>query len=203
MVLRGANMIISNRTIKDKLQNYANKNNKISRDIKEGKLFKIIKGLYETNLNTPSYLLASSIYGPSYISLEYALSLYGLIPERVETVTCATFGKRKVKQYNTQFGVFTYRDIPKLVYNEEIVLKINDGYSYQIATPEKAICDKLYTLNPLNNYDCLENILYNDLRIDKEELFKLDVEKIEKLSLLYHSTNVSLFAKYMRRFINE
>lgn len=196
-------MIITNKLAKFNLIDYSNKNNKISRDIKDGKLFKIITGLYETNPNTPGYLLAGSIYGPSYISFEYALSFYGLIPERVTTITCACFDKKKKKQYNTDFGVFTYRDIPVLVYPEEIILKEENNYSYQIATPEKALCDKLYTLAPLSNYSNLENMLFNDLRIDEDEFKKLDTNKIAKLSELYHSTNIDLLARYMRRNINE
>ena len=196
-------MIITNRVAKHNLMEYSNKNNKISRDIRDGKLFKITIGLYETNPNTPGYLLAGSIYGPSYISFEYALSYYGLIPERVTTITCATFDKKKKKQYNTDFGVFTYRDVPVLVYPEEIILKEENNYSYQIATPEKALCDKLYTLAPLDNYSNLENMLFNDLRIDVEGFNKLDASKIEKISELYHSTNVALLARYMRRNINE
>lgn len=196
-------MIITNKLAKFNLIDYSNKNNKISRDIKDGKLFKIITGLYETNPNTPGYLLAGSIYGPSYISFEYALSFYGLIPERVTTITCASFDKKKKKQYNTDFGVFTYRDIPVLVYPEEIILKEENNYSYQIATPEKALCDKLYTLAPLSNYSNLENMLFNDLRIDEDEFKKLDTNKIAKLSELYHSTNIDLLARYMRRNINE
>lgn len=97
MVESGENMIISSNAVKKNLSNYANKDNKISREIKDGKLFRIINGLYETDPNTPGYLLASSIYGPSYISFEYALSYYGLIPERVTTITCATFDKKKKK----------------------------------------------------------------------------------------------------------
>ena len=196
-------MIITNRVAKHNLMEYSNKNNKISRNIRDGKLFKITTGLYETNPNTPGYLLAGSIYGPSYISFEYALSYYGLIPERVTTITCATFDKKKKKQYDTDFGVFTYRDVPVLVYPEEIILKEENNYSYQIATPEKALCDKLYTLAPLDNYSNLENMLFNDLRIDEEEFNKLDVDKIKKLSELYHSTNVDLLARYIRRNIDE
>lgn len=203
MVLRGENMIITNKIAKQNLIDYSNKNNKISRDIKNGKLFKIITGLYETDPSTPGYLLANSIYGPSYISFEYALSFYGLIPERVTTITCATFDKKKKKQYNTDFGIFTYRDVPSLVYPEEIILKEENNYSYQIATPEKALCDKLYTLNPLYNYYNLENMLFNDLRIDEEEFYKLDINKIERLSNLYHSTNIDLLKKYIRRKMNE
>lgn len=196
-------MIITNDMAKNNLNNYSNKNNKISRDIKDGKLFRVITGLYETNPKTPGYLLAGSIYGPSYISFEYALSLYGLIPERVNVITCATFNKKKKKQYNTSFGTFTYRDIPEQVYPEEILLKEESNYSYQIATPEKALCDKLYTIKPLSNYSDLENMLFNDLRIDKDEFNKLDINKIIKLSNLYHSTNVNLLAKYLRRNLNE
>lgn len=196
-------MVITNKIAKSNLMSYSNKNNKISRDIRDGKLFKIITGLYETDPNTPGYLLAGSIYGPSYISFEYALSFYGLIPERVTTITCATFDKKKKKQYETDFGIFIYRDVPVLVYPEEIILKEENNYSYQIATPEKALCDKLYTLTPLNNYSNLENMLFNDLRIDEEGFNKLDVKKIEKLSGLYHSTNVDLLYRYMRRNCNE
>lgn len=196
-------MLISNDIAKNNYEEYLNKDTKLSREIRDGKLFRIINGLYETDPNTPGYLLASSIYGPSYISFEYALSYYGLIPERVTTITCATFDKKKRKEYITDFGVFTYRDVPSSVYSEEIILKEENNYSYQIATPEKALCDKLYTLSPLTNYSNLENMLFNDLRIDIEELNKMNVDKIEKLSELYHSTNVELLAKYMRRNKNE
>lgn len=196
-------MIITNDMAKYKLNNYSNKNNKISREIKKGKLFKIITGLYETDPNTPGYLLASSIYGPSYISFDFALSYYGLIPERVSTITCATFNKKKRKQYNTKFGVFTYKDVPSSVYPEEILLKQENNYSYQIATKEKALCDKLYSLKPLKNISNLENMLFNDLRIDIDEFKKINIKKIEKLSNLYHSTNVTLLLKYLRRNQNE
>ena len=196
-------MVITSEIAKNNLDEYSNKNTKLSRDVRDGKLYKIINGLYETDPNTPGYLLAGSIYGPSYISFEYAMSFYGLIPEKVTTVTCATFDKKKKKEYKTDFGVFTYRDIPLLAYPEEILLKEQDNYSYQMATPEKALCDKLYTLSPLNNYSNLENMLFTDLRIDEEEFNKLDVNKINCLSQLYHSTNVELLARYMRRNISE
>lgn len=203
MVLRGENMVITNDMAKGYLKEYSNKNNKINRDIKAGKLYKIITGLYETDPNTPGYLLAGCIYGPSYISFEYALAYYGLIPERVTTVTCATCNKKKKKQYITNFGVFTYKDIPQSVYPEEILLKVENNYSYQIATPEKALCDKLYTLKPLKTYNNLKIMLFSDLRIDEEEFSKLSIEKIAQLSKLYHSTNVTLLANYLRRNTNE
>lgn len=196
-------MIITNDAILKKLANYSNKNTKLAREVRDGKIIKIVNGLYETDSNTPGYLLAGSIYGPSYISFEYALSYYGMIPEKVTTITCATLAKKKKKKFNTPFGTFTYRDIPILAYPEEIILKEENNYSYQIASREKALCDKIYTLKPLKNYSNLEKMLFSDLRIDSENFNKLNIEKIEKLSNLYHSTNILLLAKYMRRNKNE
>lgn len=203
MIKSGENMIISNKIIKNNLNGYSNKNMKLSRDVRDGKLFRIINGLYETDSSTPGYLLAGSIYGPSYISFDYALSYYGLIPERVNTITSATLGKKKKKQFNTQFGTFTYRDIPSLAYPEEIILKEEKNYSYQIATKEKALCDKLYTLKTLNNYSDLKKMLFEDLRIDIDSFNNLNTENIEKLSNLYHSKNIKLLARYKRSTENE
>ena len=196
-------MIITNNIIKSNLGNYSNKNNKISRDIKNGKLIRIVKGLYETDSNTPGYLLASSIYGPSYLSFDFALSYYGLIPEKVLSYTSATYDKKKKKQYNTPFGTYLYRDVPKNAYSIGIKLIEENGYSYQIAIPEKALCDKLYTLSPLKNISELLNLLFNDLRIDEEEFKKLNVKDIEEISKVYSSTNVKLLYKYVRRNKSE
>ena len=81
---------------------------------------------------------------------------------------------------------------------------IEEGnYSYQIATPEKALCDKLYTLSPIKNMQEFEIVLCNDLRIDLDELKKLNLKDIEILSQYYHCTNVNLLCRYMRRKINE
>lgn len=90
-------MLITNNMLKNFLKDYSNINNKICREVKDKKLYRIVNGLYDTNGDTSAYLLASSIYGPSYISFEYALSYYGLIPEKVNAVTCATFNKKKEK----------------------------------------------------------------------------------------------------------
>lgn len=196
-------MILTNDIIKNKYQNYANKNMKISREIKKGNLIKIINGLYETNLNVNGYLLASSIYGPSYLSFDFALFYYGLIPEKVTTYTSATCEKKKKKEYNNQFGTYTYRDVPTFVYPMGIRIIEEDGYYVQIATPEKALCDKLYTISPVKNYAEFENLLFNDLRIDEEEFRKLNINDIEELSNSYHCSNVTMLYKYMRREVNE
>ena len=203
MIKRGENMILTNNMIKENLKEYSNPNTKICREIKKGKLIKIINGLYETDSSVNGYLLAGSIYGPSYLSFDFALSYYGLIPEKVTAFTSATLNKKKKKVYNNQFGTYLYRDIPEKVYPLGIRLVEEGNYSYQIASPEKALCDKLYTLSPLKNMKELENILFNDLRIDIDEFNKLNLQDIEEISNSYNSTNVSLLYRYIRRKENE
>lgn len=196
-------MILTNDIIKSNLTEYSNKNTKICRDVKNGNLIKIINGLYETDSSVNGYLLAGSIYGPSYLSFEFALYYYGLIPEKVTSFTSATFDKKKKKMYNNYFGTYMFRDIPKDVYPLGIKLIQEGEYTYQIATPEKALCDKLYTLSPIKNMTELENMLFNDLRIDNNEFRKLNIDDIEQISKVYHSTNVSLLYRYMRRISDE
>jgi predicted transcriptional regulator of viral defense system len=203
MIKRGENMILTNDIIKSNLTEYSNKNTKICRDVKNGNLIKIINGLYETDSSVNGYLLAGSIYGPSYLSFEFALYYYGLIPEKVTSFTSATCDKKKKKSYTNFFGTYMYRDVPKDVYPLGIKLIQEGEYTYQIATPEKALCDKLYTLSPIKNMTELENMLFNDLRIDNNEFRKLNIDDIEQISKVYHSTNVSLLYRYMRRTSDE
>jgi hypothetical protein len=190
-------MIYTNNMLKDKYKNYANINTKIERDIKNGKYIRVVKGLYETNKNTSGYLLAGSIYGPSYLSFDFALAYYDLIPERVVNCTCAIFNKKKKKRYNTPFGVYLYQDVPSRVYYLGVNLIKEGDYYYQIATAEKALCDKLYTLSPLKNRTNLIHLLEDDLRIDKEDIMKLNLNDIKILSNKYNCSNVRLFYKYL------
>lgn len=192
-------MILTNDIIKENLKEYSNKNTKICREIKKGNLIKIINGLYETDSSVNGYLLAGSIYGPSYLSFDFALYYYGLIPEKVTAFTSATCNKKKKKIYNNKFGTYMYRDVPVKVYPLGINLVEEGNYSYQIATPEKALCDKLYTLQPLKSMKNLENVLFNDLRIDIDEFNKLKLRDIEEISGSYNSTNVKLLYRYIKR----
>ncbi len=192
-------MVVSSNIQKSKYTSYTNKNTKLARDVRDGKLIKIKKGLYETNPNTPTYYLANFIYGPSYISFDFALYLYDLIPERAFVVTCATFNKNKKKTYNTRFGTLIYRDVPERVFPLYVDLVEENGYTFHLATKEKALCDKLYTLSPVKNIEQMKNLLLYDLRIDEEELEKLNMNIIKELSDVYHSTNVSYLYKFLKK----
>jgi len=196
-------MLLTSDIIKNSLQEYSNKNTKICREVKNGNLIKIRNGLYETNPNINGYLLAGSIYGPSYLSFDFALSYYDIIPEKVTAYTSATCNKKKKKNYENQFGTFLYRDVPVAVYPLGVKIIEEDGYVYQIATPEKALCDKLYTLTPIRNMIELEHVLYDDLRVDSDEINKFNIQDLEEISNSYHSTNVELLYRYMRRKLNN
>lgn len=174
---------------------YTDIKGKIRREVKSGKLIPIVRGLYETNANVSGNYLAGSIFGPSYLSFDYALAEYSLIPETVRTYTSATFKKRKSKKYQNHFGVFTYRDVPADAYHSGILLHCDDNYSYQIATPEKALCDKLYSISPVKNLYELKELLFDDLRIDEIEFEKLNMKSLGELSTLYHATNLNLLQK--------
>lgn len=183
-----------------KYRDYSNIKSKINREVHSGKLIQITRGLYETDANVTGKYLAGRIFGPSYLSFDYALSLYGLIPEAVyKTYTSASFQKKKTKKFENQYGLFTYRDIPSDVYPLGVLLYEENGYSYQIATPEKAICDKLYSLPPVSNLTEFSALLFDDLRIDENEFKKLDMEVIEKLAPLYRANNLKFLIKFVRR----
>lgn len=192
-------MIKTTDMLLEELREYASPRSKLSRMTKNGEIFPIVKGLYETEKGTPGIYLAGSIYGPSYVSFEYALGHYGLIPEAVYTLTCATFEKKKAKKYETPFGTFTYRDVPSEAFPLALTLVNENGYYYRIATPEKALCDMLYTLRPTANAAELHTMLNDDLRIEDSELKKLDAALVAELSEHYHTTNVKRLCTLLRR----
>lgn len=192
-------MIKTTNMLLEELNTYASPNNKIGRMVQAKELVPIVKGLYETDSSTPGYLLAGSIYGPSYLSFDFALGIHGLIPEAVYAFTSATFEKKKKKQYDTPFGLFTYQDVPTRVFYLGVQVKEEGSYAYYIASPEKALCDKLYSVKPVRNRKELEELLFDDLRIDETEFLRMNKDDIMELAEVYHSTNVTLLAQYVRR----
>lgn len=176
-------------------RDYKQPNIKLKQMVKKGELVKVIRGLYVDNQNTSPHLLAAAIYGPSYISFEYALSRYGLIPEQVQTITSATFKKGKNKTYETPFGAFFYSDIPALAYPHEVTLEEENGMVFQVALPEKALCDTLYKERPVTSVKALRALMFEDLRIDESIFNQLDKDKLFSLAALYAKRNLQLLTK--------
>jgi hypothetical protein len=196
-------MIKTAAMLMDELIEYVNPTAKIRRLVDGGELVPVVRGLYETDGSIPGYYLAPIIYGPSYLSFEFALAYYSLIPEAVYNFTSATFEKKKAKQYTNPYGTFTYRDVPSEAYPVGIVLHSENGYGFQIASPEKAICDELYKISPLRNRGELERLLFEDLRIDKEEYFHLKMTDLLEIATRYHSQNHKLLQAYLGRSIKN
>jgi len=190
-------MIITTLNLKEKYKNYIDINGKIKRDIDKGILFPLVRGIYETNGSTDGFLLSSYIYGPSYLSFEYALSYHNIIPERVVIYTNATFNKRKSKSYQNHFGLFIYRDVPKTAFPFSVKVYQEDDYAYFIATPEKALCDLLYIKKPVTSLREFKILLFEDLRISKEVFDQLKFEDILFLSNKYISNNIKYLKKYI------
>ena len=189
-------MVLTFDSLALQFKDYTDVKGKIRREVQSGRLTQITRGLYETDARADGKYLAGAIYGPSYLSFDYVLSMCSLIPEAIfRTYTSATFSKGKAKQYDNAFGVFTYRDVPAAVYHFGVEIREENGYSYQIATPEKALCDKLYTISPVGSVKAMRALLFDDLRVDESDFWQLNLEDIKQLAPLYKSTNHKYLAK--------
>ncbi len=173
---------------------------KVKRLLAQGKLLHIRRGLYCLTdkmgyLTKPHpFELSQYIYGPSYISLESALSFHKLIPETVYTVTSAT--SKRSKEFQTPVGVFSYLHLPRENFYTLVELIKENGYQFFMAKPWKAICDYVYCYK--KEWSNLEPLL-KSLRINKEELLFLRDEEIQLLDEYYHHTRMSRFLKGIKK----
>lgn len=104
--------------------------------MKAGDLVSLKRGLYVfSDAHVDKAEVARRLYEPSYISLEYALNLYGLIPDVPFSLTLVT--PKATRSFNTPYGQFVYRKIKKEAFF---------GYDPNtlMAEPEKALVDYLY-----------------------------------------------------------
>ena len=199
IVFRGANMVISTSILKNKYKNYASPLDKIKRDADKGLLFRLTNGLYETDANVDPCFLASFILSPSYLSFDWALSYYGLIPEKVIAITSASLSVKKSKTFINKFGRYEYRDVPKDVFSEGLTYIKSDEYIVKIATREKAICDSLSKWRVVRNIKELKELLFIDKRFDEQEFACCDFDLLLRLASLYKKTNLELLTKLIRR----
>ena len=189
-------MIYDFQSLSVKYKEYSNIYQKINNECKKGILVKIKRGLYSDDLYNDKEVIANICYNPSYISFEYALSYYGVIPEFVSTFTSATFGKKNHMKDST----FDYRSVPDEVFPMGIlIMKNSKDISYKIASKEKALCDLLYSKYPVRSIKDLKILLFEDMRIDENELLKMNVEFIKEIAPLYHSNSLNVLKKYLNK----
>lgn len=196
-------MIYDIQSLRIKYSMYSNINQKISLEAKIGNLVRIKKGLYTDDLLADCPLISNICYEPSYLSFEYALSFYGLIPEYVSMYTAACFNKKNNKKYIVNNICFEYRSVPDEVFPHGIsFMKSESGIRYKIASKEKALCDTLYSKYPVRTIKELKILLFDDLRIDENEFLNLDFKSIEEIAPLYHSNTLLTLKNYLKGLKN-
>ncbi len=146
----------------------------LSRWNRSGKIIMVAPGFYvlpgETNDETDLFAIAGRMYTPSFVSLESALSFYGLIPETVLSVTSVC--TRKTRRINSPLCTFIYRSVqPEFFFGYEA--KKGRKHRFLMASPERAIVDLLYLRRDISSS---EDML--ELRFDAETFNGLDPMEI-------------------------
>lgn len=193
--------------LRQALSHYSNPDDKIGEMVRRGELLRLRRGLYAV---APQYrqnplsleILANLIYGPSYISLEYALSWYGMIPERVSEVTSVCRGRSRI--FQTPVARFSYTSIPKKAYVQGYdLIEQSDHRTFLMATREKALIDLIETQRTirLRSLKDVERRLLEDLRMDEALLMTLDLKRFEHLANLYGSARLKLLTDFLKNMM--
>ncbi|MBS0655872.1 MAG: hypothetical protein JSR46_08855, partial [Verrucomicrobia bacterium] len=191
--------------VMDCLKDYSSARAKLGRLLHEQALIRVKKGLY---LLGPQFqhhpycleLVANLIYGPSYVSLERALYIYGMIPEHVEAITSVT--SKASCSYRTPVGNFMYAHCHPKSYSVGITTRsYGENENPFIATREKALTDMLtIRRGKITSEKHLQEILLEDLRIEEEDLLELDLERIQEIYQAYPHSAVYFLQKWLTQF---
>ena len=163
---------------------------------RKGMLIRVKKGFYVLSPEVigrsfSHEVMANLLYGPSYVSLESALSIHGLIPERVETWTSVT--TQKNKSFNTPIGHFFYSHLHPSLYPLAVTFgDTADQRHFLLATPEKALLD-IFALK----FKSADRPTLNDVRLALEEDLRVSLKKLRK-SVSRESVN-ALIPAYRNR----
>jgi len=185
------------------LQQYKAPHRKITELLRSEQLIRIKKGLYvlgtelrEEPINKE--LLANQIFGPSYVSQEFALQYYELIPERVEVVTSMT--TKRNKRFNTPIGQFRYTYLnPKRFTVGVNWLTIRKDTHVLFASLEKALADTIFHYKDIKTVNDMAIHLIENLRIDEDNLKELNLERLHKIQEAYKQPRVSLLYRTLKR----
>ena len=186
------------------LASYANPRDKVTSLLRRGTIVRVKKGLYVFGqaLRRRPYsreLLANLVYGPSFVSLDYALAFHGLIPERVETVTSVT--PKRGRAFHTPVGTFAYRQVPEAYFPLGMDRVESGDVAFLMAVPERALADKVRDDrgNPLRTLADASTYLFENLRLDREAASAMDGDLLEQLAEAGHSRKIALCARLAGR----
>ena len=123
--------------------------NQLSRWSRAGKLIPLRRGMYTLadryrHVAVPPANLANALCFPSYLSGQWALSFYGLIPDAVPVHTSVT--TRGPAGFENAFGMFRYTSIKRSFFFGYHPVSVA-GSEVLVATAEKALLD-LFHLHP-------------------------------------------------------
>lgn len=175
---------ISTQVLLGLLRGYNRPYDKIMEMVNQGILVQLRRGLYMTSplvskITPEPFLIANHLYGPSYISLDSALFHWGLIPERVFEISCVT--PKISKKIMVQNAVYSYTHLPIAYYPLGVQsIALTKTQTVLIASPEKALCDKVITTAGINLRSKQQAMafLVEDLRIDKDQLRELNTTEM-------------------------
>ena len=168
------------------LKSYKRPYDKIVSLVEHGYLVQLRRGLYITTSKVKStmpetFLISNHLLGPSYVSIDSALFHWGLIPERVYQVTAVS--NKLSKKFKTPLGIFSYTHIPLPYYSFGIEqLALTESQTVMIASPEKALSDKIITTAGIQLRSSKQVLTYleEELRIEKESLRNLNTREMVK-----------------------
>lgn len=196
---------IPHQVLTSMLKGYKNPNEKIHDLLMNGTLVSIKRGLYMMgpsfhSSQPPRELVANHLMGPSYISLDYALAIHRLVPEQVFEISSMT--TKASKEYDTLLGKFTFTHLPLPYYSFGITIKVlSANQHYLLASPAKALCDKIIT-TPKCNFRSKKEVagfLTADLRIENESWNKIDIVAIQNwIPWSPKKSSLSLLVKTMQ-----
>ena len=162
-------------------------NDKARRLEQEGRIIRLKRGLFVRSADDGAviipFLIANHLYGPSYVSMHTALRHYGLIPERVYLTQSMTI--KHSRSFDTPIGRFSYYSCPTNYFPIGIQQESQEGVTYLVATPEKALCDLIIKSHGMNatTVKSLRSWLADDLRFDMEAFNQFNINIIERCAL--------------------
>lgn len=172
----------------------------LKRAMAAGEVVRIHRGLYclatkYLRQRIDPLVLAQRIYGPSYISLETALSYHGWIPEAVHAVTSTSLNRSR--EFGTPMGHFSFTRVPQeTLYSEVTRVEKEDDSSFLLASPLKALADYVYV------HKCGWNSarpVVESLRVDERSLAGVDLPSFDRLLANYPARRVRQFLKGLRK----
>lgn len=176
------------------LAGFADQRGKISRLLASGELISLRRGLYATRRDLDPHCLAGPLYGPSYVSLETALTWHGMIPEGVTEILSATV--KRAASFTNELGRFRYLTIPKAVYPVGVLLNTDSDVPFLIASPTKALADRIAREPGFRSMADVAAWL-EGMRVDPGTA--LDQDELEQCAQYYGRPSVRWLLKYANK----